>query len=206
VLAVRLRSVLLAVVAGAVGLVVGRVLPQGTPGYGTVASAAPAASAPNQCNAMRADLASARSQLVICLALGTPSAEPPPASPAPTAPASAPPSEGTARLLALLAEARKDGERLDRLPEAVIVRHADGTETIYRPDEHPPDGEDAYARKFPDGRIRYYAGPDAGPRSDPDAWVLLKDLADADGSLPTPPNWRPGLTRLQFMKPDAGTR
>jgi len=42
---------------------------------------------------------------------------------------------------------------------------------VYKPDEWPSDGAgQIVARKFLDGHIGWYAGPDAGPRSDPAAF------------------------------------
>jgi hypothetical protein len=60
---------------------------------------------------------------------------------------------------------------LDSLPEAVIVRHSDGTLGVYAPDEWPSDGDgEIVARKLPDGEVGWYAGSDAGPRTDPRAF------------------------------------
>jgi hypothetical protein len=102
----------------------------------------------------------------------------------------------------LAAEARKFHESYEDMPEAVFVRRGDGTTAVYQPDEWPPDGADVYARKLPNGYIVWYAGPDAGPRSDPSAWVELSELAGPDGMLPAT-----GRTRLRSPEGgDAGTR
>jgi len=89
------------------------------------------------------------------------------------------------------------GEQLDRYPEAVLVREK-GTIGIYRPDEWPPDSAQIVGRKFLDGRIGWYAGPDAGARSDPAAFARMRDLAGPDGTVTM------GGVRFQFAKPDGG--
>jgi hypothetical protein len=74
---------------------------------------------------------------------------------------------------AVLTEPEDSEERAlwDALPDAVLVRHSDGTMGIYAPDEWPPDGDgQIVARKLPDGEVGWYAGPDAGPRTDPRAF------------------------------------
>ncbi len=78
-------------------------------------------------------------------------------------------------------------DKVDSYPEAVFVRGPDGKSAVYRPEEVSPERDDVYARKLADGYIVYYAGPDAGPRSDPAAWVPLRDLAGPDGTVPTLP-------------------
>jgi hypothetical protein len=79
------------------------------------------------------------------------------------------------------------------------VRRADGTTRIYRPEDWAPESEQIIARRFPDGSTRWYAGPDAGPRSDPAAFVPLRDLAGPDGVV-TLSNGR----RIQLHIQDAG--
>ena len=65
----------------------------------------------------------------------------------------------------------EEREMLDSLPEAVIVEHTDGTWGVYAPEDWPEDGPGRIiGRKLPDGEIGWYAGPDAGPRSDPNAF------------------------------------
>jgi hypothetical protein len=64
-------------------------------------------------------------------------------------------------------------DRLESLSEAVIVRHANGTIGVYKPEEWPIDGDGfIVGRKFANGQIGRYAGPDAGPRSDPAAFKV----------------------------------
>ncbi len=77
-------------------------------------------------------------------------------------------------------------EQYEKYPEAVIVRRPDGSTAYYRPEDYAADSEDIIARKYIDGDVRYYAGPDAGPRSDPRAWVHLRDLAGPDGIVTLP--------------------
>ncbi|WP_433933231.1 hypothetical protein AB3662_03245 [Sorangium cellulosum] len=92
----------------------------------------------------------------------------------------------------ILAEMRRDRERLDSLPEAVIVQHADGTIGIYKPEDWPTDGDGLIVgRKLPSGEIGWYAGPDAGSRLDPaafrrpDSTVILGPniVREADGTI-----------------------
>jgi hypothetical protein len=118
---------------------------------------------------------------------------------------------------------RPEAESLDpRLPSAedrqayrefmdgdsgtVLVRHFDGTIGVYNPDEWPIDGDGTIiARKLPSERIGWYAGPDAGPRSDPaafqpwdpvvgplPAWGREPDGTITIGGKPAPPS-------VQFM-------
>lgn len=153
-----------------------------------VSAPATAAAAPT-CEAERAELAATRAQLAICLAHA-----PEPDSPAPaTTGARAPVEEHDADSPMLMrnAEARRQRERLDSLPEAVLVQHRDGRIGIYPPEEWPPAGgeEDGIvlARKPRGGKLGWYH-PDAGPRSDPhafwpaepiDAGVSRADAVDA---------------------------
>jgi hypothetical protein len=176
-------SILLAVLAGAAGLLLGRALPGRSGQTVAVAAPPPLAVATRSCPPSGAQLASLRAQLALCLAYA-------PAA-APTAPAKG---------LVAFAEAHAADlaawqEAVDRLPEAVFVRRKDGTSAVYAPDEVSPEREDVYARKLPDGHIVYYAGPEAGPRSDLGAWVRLRDLAGADGTIPL----APGPTTLRFL-------
>jgi hypothetical protein len=106
------------------------------------------------------------------------------------------------------AEIRRNRELLDSYSEAVIVQHPDGTTGVYKPDEWPIDGDGLIvARKLPSGNIGWYAGPDAGPRSDPAAFRQL-DLPkiappvivrEPDGTLTV--NGKPGAPALQRMFP-----
>jgi hypothetical protein len=69
------------------------------------------------------------------------------------------------------AEIKRNRKLLKTYPEAVIVQHFDGRTGIYKPDEWPIDGDGIIvARKLPSGDIAWYAGPNAGSRSDPAAF------------------------------------
>jgi hypothetical protein len=49
---------------------------------------------------------------------------------------------------------------------------------VYRPEDWPVDGEGTIvARKRPDGKMAWYAGPNAGPRSDPNAFRVADPAA-----------------------------
>ncbi len=72
-------------------------------------------------------------------------------------------------------EIRSYDERLESLSEAVIVRHTNGTIGVYKPEQWDIDGDGIIvARKFKNGEIGRYAGPDAGPRSDPAAFRVRR--------------------------------
>lgn len=199
------RSLLLALAAGIAGVLLGAALPRRA---ASPRLAPPVAAPISDCNAARAELSSTRAQLTICLAYRPMAPEPTaPSSPTvPTQPAAeadaAPsvalgPPDPTGGSSPLAVEARKFGEQLDRYPEAVLVREK-GTIGIYRPDEWPPDSAQIVGRKFLDGRIGWYAGPDAGARSDPAAFARMRDLAGPDGTVTM------GGVRFQFAKPDGG--
>ncbi|WP_437638582.1 hypothetical protein [Sorangium sp. So ce854] len=105
-------------------------------------------------------------------------------------------------------EIRRNRELLDSYAEAVIVQHPDGTTGVYRPEEWPTDGDGVIvARKLPSGEIGWYAGPEAGPRSDPAAFRRLELPAvtpptlvrGSDGTLQV--NGKPGAPALQRMFP-----
>ncbi|WP_129575946.1 MULTISPECIES: hypothetical protein [Sorangium] len=89
-------------------------------------------------------------------------------------------------------EIRSHHDRLDALSEAVIVQEADGTIGIYEPDDWSNDGDGLIiGRKLANGEIGWYAGPDAGPRSDPAAFRPTKStivlapnfVREADGTI-----------------------
>ena len=122
----------LAPAAALAGLLLGRALPRAAPTSAPVPSAlsVPLAVAPAECKEERAQLASTKAQLAICMAYR----QPEPAAPEPSAPTDRP-SQGFAGFAAW-AQARKPSERLENYPEAVFVRKPDGTQVIYRPDEH----------------------------------------------------------------------
>ncbi|WP_441286625.1 hypothetical protein ACSRUE_30380 [Sorangium sp. KYC3313] len=103
-------------------------------------------------------------------------------------------------------EIRRNRRLLDSYSEAVIVQHYDGRTGVYKPDEWLDHG-DGYivARKLPSGRIGYYAGPDAGPRTDPDAFrpwdppVPPRPVwkREPDGTITI--NGKPASPGVQFM-------
>jgi len=189
--------VVLALAAGLVGFVAGRGLPRGA---APVASAAPV-TMPTDCKADHAQLVSTKAQLALCLGYRAPSeAETAPRSMAEPASTAGPPN-GFAEGFLAWRQARKANERLEDYPEAVIVRRGDGTQAIYRPDEHSVEADDVYARKALDGNVTYYLGADAGPRSDPDAWGSLRDLADLSPDGETVVE---GSTRLVLRRHDGG--
>ena len=127
--------------------------------------------------------AAARPQLVRRAAYPPRASEAAPREPEPDAAAAAAPSalpELDADQRWLLG-ARKLTAQLAKMPEWVEVRREDGTYAFYRPDEWGPDSGQIISRKFKDGRVLYYAGPDAGPPSDPAAFVPdICDLAGPD--------------------------
>lgn len=171
-----LRSwLVLALIAGFVGAFIGRALRRDA----ASAQAAPSASsAPSDakasdpsCKSIRAELASIKARLAMCTALGTraPDAEPSTA-PERSEPDSLADSIGS-RGRSSTDEIRRNRKLLDGYPEAVIVQHYDGSTGVYEPDEWGNDGDGVIiARKLPSGEIGFYAGPDAGPRSDPAAF------------------------------------
>ncbi|WP_437282417.1 hypothetical protein WME90_18135 [Sorangium sp. So ce375] len=138
-------------------------------------------------------LASTRARLDVCMAIDTAAPEAAPSS-VPETPEPEPPAsnvEPTVQEI-IAEEIGSYHGRLDSLPEAVIVQEADGTIGIHKPDDWPNDGDALIiGRKLPSGEIGWYAGPDAGPRSDPAAFrptkwtiVLAHDFVrEADGRL-----------------------
>ncbi|WP_437304280.1 hypothetical protein [Sorangium sp. So ce388] len=214
------RSIALALVTGIVGVFIGRAMPReqsiaqalenASPVPSSTASS-PSAAAPTggSCKTERNELASTKAQLGICMAFFArgPETEPSdvPARPEPGAPdlGSVDPQQ-----VPSAAEIRRNRELLDSYSEAVIVQHSDGTTGVYKPDEWPIDGDGVIvARKLPGGEIGWYAGPDAGPRSDPAAFrqVDLPKMAppvivrEPDGTLTV--NGKPSAPGLQRMFP-----
>lgn len=161
-------SIVLILIAGIVGAFIGVAMPGAAPDVQAVPSAvsAPFVAMPagQSCNAERADLASTKTQLAICKAYDMRVPEPEPSS--------APEFEPTDPIsLSRSEEVRRNRKRLDSYSEAVIVQHVDGRTGVYKPDEWPIDGDGIIiARKLPSGDMAWYAGPDAGPRSDPAAF------------------------------------
>jgi hypothetical protein len=169
-----IRSCLVfAVIAGVIGAFLGYALKHDARSVeaGPSASDAPSAAAPahRSCEADHTELASTKAQLAICMSYRAPIPE--------TGPSGVP-------------ELSKPDvqEFIDpRLPSAednqawwefkksdagtILVRHFDGTLGVYQPDEWPDNGDGViWLRMLPGQVIGYYAGPDAGPRSDPSAF------------------------------------
>jgi hypothetical protein len=175
------RSLAFVIIAGTgiVGGFIGRAARSDAPPVQANASVSPAPSvttpADEECELERAALASIKAQLATCMTIDTAAPETEPSS-VPELPE----PEPAPVLRAVIAEEIKNyHERLESLSEAVIVRHADGTIGIYKPDEWPIDGDGLIVgRKFKDGQIGRYAGPDAGPRSDPAAFRVRRKKAD----------------------------
>ena len=159
-------SILLMLIAGMVGAFIGRAMPGSAPNAEAVPIAffAPSIATPadQRCEVERSEISSTKTQLAICKAFNTevyPEAKPSGVSAADPA--------GDA------SEIRQRRRRLDSYSEAVIVQHFDGRTGVYKPDEWPIDGDGIIiARKLPSGDIAWYAGPDAGPRSDPAAFRI----------------------------------
>lgn len=201
----RSTAVALIAAAGVAGAVIERFVPCGTPSVQAARSASPALSATGDagqgCQAERTELASVEAQLAFCMALGARRPE----EPAPEAPARAEldPPPGVESPIAT--EIRRARERLDSLPQAVIVQHADGTIGYHDADAWPSDGDGLIiGRKLPDGQIGWYAGQDAGPRSDPAAFrrpestiVLGPNVVrESDGTLRVRRDAPPWMKRL----------
>jgi hypothetical protein len=171
----------LIIIAGLVGAFIGRAMPGDAPDVGDapeaqanpIASSVPAVLIPSDqsCEVERSEISSTKTRLAICKAFNTevyPEAIPSGVS------AADPPGDAS--------EIRERRRRLDSYSEAVIVQHFDGRTGVYKPDEWPIDGDGIIiARKLPSGDIAWYAGPDAGPRSDPAAFRIppARDIDDA---------------------------
>lgn len=216
-----MRSPLLfALLAGIVGVFIGRALPRDTSGAAALARASPPSSpdasspttaAPTRdgCRAERTELASIKAQLAICMAFVAPVRKTEPSSVAERSEQGAPELDpADPQRTPTAAEIRRNRELLDSYSEAVIVQHPDGTTGVYRPEKWPTDGDGVIvARKLPSGEIGWYAGPEAGPRSDPAAFRRLELSAvtpptlarGSDGTLQV--NGKPGGPALQRMFP-----
>jgi hypothetical protein len=207
-----LRSCLvLALIAGVVGAFIGRALPRDAPSTQPTPSASSASSAAEpagrRCQTERAELASTKAHLAICMAFGTRAPETEPSG-VPEAPEPSPPElEPTdPQRMSSAEEIQHNRKLLDSYSEAVIVQHYDGRTGVYKPDEWPIDG-DGYivARKLPSGELGWYAGPDAGPRSDPAAFrpsnppntPLPTMRREADGTITI--GGKPASPGVQFM-------
>lgn len=212
------RSILFALVAGIVGIFIGRAVPRDTRVAEALESPSPSptASLPiveaptrGSCKAERTELASTKAQLAICMAFVAPVHNTEPSSAHERSEQETPefdPVDPQRTLSA--AEIRRNRELLDSYSEAVIVQHPNGTTGVYKPEEWPTDGNGVVvARKLPSGEIGWYAGPDAGPRSNPAAFrpLELPKVApptiarESDGTLTV--NGKPGAPALQRMFP-----
>jgi hypothetical protein len=169
----------LALAAAIAGVLIGRTTasrdaPQAQVEAPHAPSTAPLAG--RECNVTRAELAATQAKLAHCIA-------DPPQPPEPDAPAA-----DDEEAEAYAEREQRNREVLRTHPEVVIVRRADGTTSIYPPNEPIPDGI-IVARRLPSGEIGWYAGPDAGPRSDPAAfWPVDRGspLAPPTGADATP--------------------
>lgn len=189
----RALGLVIIAAAGVLGAFIGRAVPREVAGVQANTGESPASPATtpadDECEAERSALASTKARLAICMAFDT--ADPMTApSDIPEVAAPDPPSPGIEQMLT--EQIRSHHGRLESLPEAVIVQEANGTIGIYSPDEWPVDGDGLIiGRKFPNGEIGWYAGPDAGPRSDPAAFRPTKSaivfgpdfVREADGSI-----------------------
>jgi len=104
------------------------------------------------CKAERAELASTKAKLAICMAISmrTPKAAPSKLSET----AKDDPREAESP------EIRRNRELLESDSEVVIARRSDGTIGIYKLDEWPSKGDERMiGRKFPDGEFGWYARP-----------------------------------------------
>lgn len=201
---------LFALIAGVAGAFIGWVSMRDAPG----AQAFPSASSPRStaappgrdCREERADLASTKAKLDICMTLRARVPEAESSDIVEPSEADPPESQPFDQRMSKVEEIRRNRRLLDSYSEAVIVQHDDGRTGVYKPDEWPDDG-DGYivARKLPSGRLGVYAGPDAGPRTDPDAFRPW------DPPIPPRPVWnrepdgtitingKPASPGVQFM-------
>jgi hypothetical protein len=197
-----------ALIAGLLGASIGWAVPRDASSVPAVPSVSSKRSAPaeSRCKAERTGLASIKVQLAICRAYGGPGPEEEPSRAPELSEPDHPESELRRPRLPSAEEIRRNRELLDSYSEAVIVYHHDGTTGVYKPDEWPIDG-DGYivARKLGDGTLGWYAGPDAGPRSDPAAFrpwepqieplpVMRREL---DGTITL--DGKPASPSVQFM-------
>lgn len=165
-------SIAIIFIAAIIGAFIGGAIPYNTPNPQAASSAplAPSVATPAgyNCKAERAELASTKTQLVICMAFDS-------RVPEPEASGASGPSKPTDPRQEI-----KENRRLLRVyPEAVIVQHPDGRTGVYKPDEWPIDGNGVIvARKLTSGDIAWYSGPDAGPRSDPGAFKTFSASPD----------------------------
>jgi hypothetical protein len=198
----------LALLAGVVGAFVTRTMQRDAPSTQPTpsASSAPstAESAGHRCKPERAELAESRAHLAICMAFVMQASETvPPGVPEPDLPKIEPIDSQS---ILNSEEVQRNRKRLDSYPEAVIVQHYDGRTGVYKPDEWPVDGDGIIvARKLSSGELGWYAGPDAGPRSDPAAFrpsdppTIPSTIwgREPDGTITI--NGKPAADSVQFM-------
>lgn len=179
-----------AVIAGVIGAFLGHALQHDERSIEAApnAPAAPSAAASEErrCKAERADLTAVKAQLAICMASGawgrSEAESSGGAEVAPPDRADSKPSNVFGPGIEVL---KASDEFESSEPGTLLVRHVDGALGIYHPDEWPSDDDGVIiARKLPDGRVGWYAGPDAGPRSDPAAFQP----------------WEPPIDRLPVMR------
>jgi hypothetical protein len=205
------RCFVFALIAGVAGAFIGRAFSRDPPSIQAAPTTSSAhlvaAHADRNCKAERADLAATKAQLDICIAFRArvPETKPSGAS-EPSEPDRPEETDSLGAHLQSAEEILQNRELLDRYPEAVIVQHHDGTTGVYKPDEWPIDGDGVIvARKLPDGTLGWYAGPDAGPRSDPAAFRPWHPPIgprpvwgrDPDGTITI--NGKPASPSVQFI-------
>jgi hypothetical protein len=205
-----LRSYLvLALIAGVVGAYIGWTASRDVPSGRAVlsASSVPSAAVParRSCKAERADLVGVQVQLAFCMAARTRDSEAKSSGIAQVAQ----PDPAESELIKPRPPSTEEIETYRHFVEsesgAVLVRRSDGTIGVFDPDEWPMDGDGVItARKLPDGRIGWYAGPDAGPRSDPAAFrpwepeiPTITWGRELDGTITI--NGKPASASVQFM-------
>jgi hypothetical protein len=147
------RSFALAIIVGTGigGAFIGRAARNDAPHMQADISVSPALSGttPAECGAERSALAVMKAQLSTCMTIGTKAPE--------IAPSAVPEKSEPDPPAFITDEVKSYRERLESLPEAVIVRHSTGTVRVYKLEEWPPDGDGVIiGRKFMDGRIERY--------------------------------------------------
>ena len=201
----------LATIVGLVGGLIGRLAPHNATSVQVAPSPAPSSAAPvrGRCEAARAVLASTKVQLAICTASRAFDARAPETEPSGVPEVSEPDIRKPESIDPRLPSAEDTQiwrEFVDSDSGALLVRHFDGTLGIYNPDEWPIDGDGVImGRKLPDGRLGWYAGPDAGPRSDPAAFQPWEPPVDRlpvmrrepDGTITL--DGKPASPSVQFM-------
>lgn len=165
----------LALMAGVAGAFIGWAVPRDARSAPPARSASPVHSAAvragDACEEERTELRAVKAQLAVCTMLSSRGLEAEPSGESDAREGAHPVEPMAPQSMSGTEEIRRNRQLLDSYPEAVIVRHHDGSTGIYKPDEWPIDGDgEVVARKLPSGEIGWYAGPDAGPRSDPAAF------------------------------------